>query len=249
MFKKRLPRNKFGTGFLVLLLLAAMLAFTACSAITIGSRNLITETKEVSNFDRVALEGSGVVIVTQGGSESLTIETDSNIMQYVKVEVEDVTLTLGFIEEVNLIFPSRLIFSVGVDDLTSLTVAGSGKIESELIETEDLEARVGGSGNVRIADLAVGEVKARIGGSGEIDLTGDVVAQDVTISGSGIYLAGDVCSESVMVSISGSGKATVCATEILDIDISGSGSVDYYGRPSISTSGSGSGKINNLGEK
>lgn len=241
MYKKR--------SIIILLTLAVLLTFTACSAITIGSRNVITETRQVSNFDRVALEGSGVVIVTQGGSESLSIETDDNIMQHVEVEVEGGTLTLGFKEEVNLIFPSRLIFTVGVDDLTGLAIAGSGKIDSELIEAEDLDVSVGGSGKIQIADLTADEVKTKIGGSGEIDLAGEAAAQDVTISGSGKYLAGDVCSESVKVSISGSGDVTVCATDSLDVNISGSGSVDYYGRPSINTSGSGSGNVNNLGEK
>lgn len=236
-------------SIIILFALAVLLAFTACSAITIGSRNVITETKQVSNFDRVALEGSGEVIVTQGGSESLTIETDSNIMQYIKAEVEGGTLTLGFKEGVNLVFPSRLIFSVGADDLTSLAVAGSGKIEAEQIETEDLEVKVGGSGDLRIADLVAGKVKARIGGSGRIDLAGEAASQDVSISGSGKYSAGDVCSESVMVSVSGSGDATVCATESLDANINGSGSVNYYGQPSVNLSGSGSGGINNLGDK
>jgi hypothetical protein len=249
MFKKRLPSNKYGTGFTVLLLLVAVLTVTACSVINIGSGDLITETRQVSNFDRVALEGLGEVIVTQGGSESLTIETYDNIMEHVKAEVEDGTLKLSLKEDVNFIFPRRLIFSVGVDDLTGLTIAGSGKIESELIETEDLEVRVGGSGDVRIADLTGGEVKAKISGSGGIDLAGEAAAQDITISGSGKYLAGDMCSESVKVSISGSGDATVCATETLDSNISGSGSVNYYGQPSISTSVSGSGNLNNLGEK
>ena len=128
MFKKRLPRNKFGTGFLVLLPLIAILSATACNSIIIGSGDLITETRQVSNFDRIALEGLGEVIVTQGGSESLSIETYDNVMEHVKAEVEGGTLKLGLKEEVNFILPRRLIFSVGVDDLSSLDIDGSGEI-------------------------------------------------------------------------------------------------------------------------
>ena len=249
MFKKRVPRNTCRIGFLVLLLLAAIFTITACNAIIRGSGDVISETRPVSNFDSIDLSGSGEVIVTQGGSESLSIETDDNVMEYVKAEVEGGTLKLGFKEKVNLISPSRLVFYVGVDDLTGLAISGSGDFEAEMIETDRLDASISGSGDVQIADLTAGEVKARISGSGEIDLAGEAAAQDVAISGSGKYLAGDLCSESVKVSISGSGDATVCATETLDSNISGSGSVDYYGRPSINSSGSGSGKINNLGEK
>jgi hypothetical protein len=249
MFKKRLPRDKFGTGFLVLLALVVMLTVTACTGIILRSGDVITETRQVSDFDRIVLRGMGVVIVTQDGSESLSIETGDKVMELVEAEVVGGTLELGLEEGVNLISNARLIFYVGVDDLSGLAVAGSGRIESELIETEDLEARVGGSGKIQIVGLATGGMNVRISGSGEIDLAGEAAAQDVSISGSGRYLAGDVCSESVKVSISGSGKATVCAIETLDTNISGSGSISYYGQPSITSSGSGSGKLNNLGEK
>ena len=234
---------------LVLLLLVAILTVTACTSIIKGSGNLITETRQVSNFDRIALSGLGEVIVTQGGSESLSIETDDNVMKHVKVEVKNGTLTLGFEEGFNLIAPSRLIFHVGVDDLTGLTISGSGDVESDMVKTDRLDVNVSGSGDVQIADLKASEVKAKISGSGEIELAGEAAAQDVTMSGSGKYLAGDLCSESVKVSVSGSGDATVCVTGTLDSTISGSGSVNYYGRPSINSSASGSGKINNLGEK
>ena len=73
---------------LVLLLLGTIFVVTACGATIIkGSGNLITETRQVSNFDSIDLSGSGEVIVTQGGSESLTIETDDNVMEHVKAEV------------------------------------------------------------------------------------------------------------------------------------------------------------------
>ena len=242
MYKKRL--------LLVLLLLVAILVVTACNASIIkGSGDLITETRQVSNFDSIDLSGSGEVIVTQGGSESLTIETDDNVMEHVKAEVVGGTLQLGFEEGLNLIDHTRLIFTVGVDDLESLEISGSGDIESDKIETTRLDATISGSGDVQITDLTAGEVTAKISGSGEIDLAGEAAAQDVTINGSGKFLAGDLCSESVKVSISGSGDAIVCATETLDSNISGSGSIDYYGRPSINTSGSGSGDLTGLGEK
>ncbi len=249
MYKKRY--------FSVVLQLLAILTVTACNVrvrVIQGSGNVITETRQVSSFDSIDLSGSGEVIVTQGGSESLTIETDDNVMQYVRAEVEGGTLKLGLVTGiqtgVNVQSTSRLVFYVGVDDLKGLNISGSGHIESDGVDTNSLGAVVSGSGNIQIAELSASEVKTEISGSGEINLAGDVSAQNVTISGSGKYQGGDLCSETVKVSVSGSGNATVCATESLDADVSGSGSVNYYGQPSsINTSGSGSGKINSLGEK
>jgi len=240
MFKKRL--------ITVLFLVVVILTVAGCSSIK-GSGDLITETRQVSNFDRIDLSGVGEVVISQDGSESLSVETDDNIMKYVEAVVEGGTLKLGFKDGVNSISPSRLVFTVSVDDLNGLAVSGSGDIESDALKTDRLDVAVSGSGDVQVAELSTGAVNADISGSGEISLAGEANAQDLTISGSGKYLAGDLCNASVSVDISGSGAATVCSTETLVSDISGSGSVNYYGRPSVNSSGSGSGKINNLGDK
>ena len=235
---------------LLLLLLAVILSVTACNLNAIrGSGNLVTETRDVSAFDGIALSGSGEVIITQGEAESLTIETDDNVMEHIKAEVSGGTLNLGFKEGINLVSPTRLVFTVEVDDLKSVSVAGSGDIESDMIVTDRFDASVGGSGNVLIPELTADTVEARIGGSGEIDLGGEAADQTVNIGGSGNFRGGDLRGETVKVSIGGSGNATVWATESLDANISGSGSVRYYGSPSVNSSSSGSGSVTGLGEK
>jgi len=238
------------SALMILLLFAAMLAIAACNVgIIKGSGDLITETRQVSNFDSIELNGSGEVIVTQGGSESLSIETDDNVMERIKTEVVGGTLKLGFKDGVNLIRPTQLTFYVGVDDLNDLTISGSGDIDADQLEADRLDVNISGSGNIQVTDLTTDQVNAEISGSGEIDLVGDTAAQRISISGSGKYLAGDMCSPSVRVTVSGSGDATVCATETLDSTISGSGSIGYYGQPAVNSSGSGSGTIKSLGQK
>jgi len=234
---------------LVMVLPMSLISLIACTGrIVRGSGEVITETRQVRGFDSISLTGSGDVIVTQGEGESLSVETDDNVMKYVETEVRGGTLTLGYEDGARLIDATRLIFYVEVDDLASLTISGSGDIEADVIETDHLEVTVSGSGDVQIADLKADAVEATISGSGEIDLSGDAPAQDVTISGSGKYLAGDLCGERVDVTISGSGNARVCATEMLETSIGGSGDVGYFGRPTVHTSGSGSGTVNSLGE-
>lgn len=59
----------------ILLLLAIMLTVVGCNAgIVRGSGDLVSETRLVSGFDSIDLSGVGEVIITQGGSESLSIE-------------------------------------------------------------------------------------------------------------------------------------------------------------------------------
>ncbi len=209
------------------LLIIAVILLSACNVVR-GSGDMITETRDVSNFDSINLSGSGDVIINQEGEESLTIETDDNIMQYVTSDVRDGTLHLGT-ENFTSVSPTRLIFSVGVDDLAGISISGSGNIKAARIQTERLDVGVSGSG--------------------DLELEGEATRQEIDISGSGKYRGGNLRSETAEISVSGSGDVTVWVTGSLDVSVSGSGTVGYYGNPTVSSSTSGSGSINGLGEK
>ena len=232
---------------IVALLVVLAIVLSACG-ILVGSGERVTENREVSGFDSVSLTGSGVAIITQGGGESLTIETNENVIEHITSEVRDGTLHLGTDEQGNAVI-GRITFTVGVDELKAAAVAGSGRVESESIETDSLDIRVAGSGSVNVGSLSADELSVRIGGSGGVEVAGKVPEQDIRIAGSGRYQAGDLLTETTVITISGSGKATLWTTESLDTDVSGSGSIDYYGNPTVSSSSSGSGDITGLGEK
>jgi len=231
------------------LLAIAVLPLSACALGTLrGSGKLVTETRDVSDLNRVSLSGSGKVIITQGEEESLTIETDDNIIDYVTSEVKGGTLTLGT-KSGKHVSPTRLRFTLGVKDLVGLKVSGSGDITSASLDTERLEIGVSGSGDIQIDSLTAEALKIGISGSGHVELAGKVPEQEIRISGSGNLRAADLQCEMAKVMVSGSGSATVWATESLDARMSGSGSVKYYGSPTVSSERSGSGRIRGLGDK
>lgn len=229
--------------------IAMALLLCACSLNVVrGSGRLVTESREVSDFDRVSLNGSGKVVLTQGDEESLTIETDRNVMQYVISEVQGGTLTLGT-KSGMYIRPTRLIFTLKVKDLDGLSVSGSGDIAAERFDADRLEIKVSGSGDLRIDALEAQAVEVRITGSGSVELAGQAPEQTIAIEGSGKYRGQDLRSETVSATVSGSGKATVWVTDSLDARISGSGSVNYYGDPRTNVSRTGSGGVKDLGSK
>ena len=234
--------------FIVLIGVLLVSLLTACGLIGVrGSGNVISESRSVSNFSRVSLSGSGELIITQGGGESLTIEADDNLMQYLESEVRGDTLHLGSKRNTN-VNPTRAIrYNLGIIELNSLNLSGSGRAEANSIDTDSLDIGVSGSGNVRINTLGADSLTVRISGSGEFELGGRVVDQEIRISGSGDYFARELESKTTKITVSGSGKATVWVIDSLDVNISGSGSVDYYGQPAINMLGSGSGNLNNLG--
>lgn len=171
-----------------------------------GSGNVVTEDRDVSGFDSVALLGFGRVIITQGDEESLTVETDDNLMQYIETEVRGGTLELGFTEDDILLDPSdSIIFRLSLIDLAALDSSGAGKFEIEKLETDRLEITLNGLGNYDAPDLESQTATVRVPGAGSVAIW-VLNTLDVTINGAGsVEYYG---SPHVTQDISGVGKLT-----------------------------------------
>jgi hypothetical protein len=182
-----------------------------------------SENRKVSGFTGVELRGSGDVTIRQAGSESLTIEADKNVLPDLTSTVSDGILQLGTRRGTMMINAGPIRYRIGVKDLSSVAILGSGTITVPKLDTQ----------NIRV-DLS---------GSGTVQLAGTTDGQQLTISGSGRYEGRDLESRTATVDISGSGSARVSVSTSLRVRISGSGSVFYRGNPSISEHISGSGDL------
>lgn len=236
-------------GFTAIFLILCTLALSACGftgfTFVTGSGNVGSESREVSNFDAVTLEGSGDLIVTQGNQESLKIEAEENLIPYIRTEVRGHTLHI-FIDHTNSLSidanrPMR--YYVSMKDVTGLTLSGSGTITSDNINTKNLDINLSGSGDVEIDKLKADSLTIDLSGSGKCVLNGEVASQNMNISGSGKCDASELKGKDVDIDISGSGKAMVAATNTLNVTITGSGDITYSGNPKISQTITGSGKL------
>ena len=239
--------NKF-----FLIAVFSLLVFTsACSGnpftrIFEGSGNIITEERDVSDFDRVSLSGFGEVTIEQGDEESLTVTTDENIMPYVITKVKGNTLVLDLDDtgRNGSYDPTDGIkFTLVVKDLSRMDISGAGNIAIDELETEKLVVELSGAGNLEIHSLTADELVVTQSGAGAVFVSGQVKGQDLTFSGVGSYHASELESETAIVLISGAGTATLWATESLDVAISGIGNIIYYGNPRIIQNVSGLGKL------
>jgi hypothetical protein len=259
------------TIFAPFALAAVMLLTSACGLGTmIGSGNVITQNRGVSGFDKVVLNGTGEIILTQGDAEALTIEAEDNLMPYLETVVRNGTLEIGFRNhEFPNFLPTRPIrYNLTMKDVRGLTVSESGSIDARSLNTDQLAVEVHGSGNFDAGSLTAGELTTRIDGSGNVAvqtltadgltsilsgsgsaiLAGNVKQQSLTISGSGKYEAGQLNSQTATIAIDGAGTGVVQVAQAMDVQISGSGSVGYYGSSRVTSSISGSGSVRQLGQ-
>jgi len=206
-----------------------------------GSGNIITEEREVSEFNKIHLKGSGKVFLTPGEKQTLVIKTDDNIMPLIETDVSGKKLTISHGK--HHLRPTVFEVYITVKNLEGVAISGSGDISGKgRFVTDTFYAEISGSGDVDL-EIETGRLESKISGSGAIRLAGKAEDYTVSISGSGKINAFDVDAKHVSVKVSGSGDCRVSASESLDAKISGSGDVYYKGRPRINTKISGSGSL------
>jgi hypothetical protein len=214
-----------------------------------GSGVVKTETRDVSNFSKVDLNGSGDLTITVGDKEALTIEAEDNILPLLTSEVRGDTLVLSM-KPGSSVNPTRPIrYNLTVKNLTSASLLGSGSISGSGLSADSFSASLIGSGNINLEKANFKTLNANIAGSGNMAIDGTADSQTVTIPGSGEYRAQDLKSQSAHVTIAGSGTTTVWASQSLDANILGSGTIKYYDSPTVSQKITGSGTVQSLGSK
>jgi hypothetical protein len=218
--------------------------------------NRVTESREVSNFDRVFLRDYGELVITQGEQESLTIETHPDILPQIKTEVKNGELVIkiggSWLDKLGHALSTSLTrqpikYDLTVKKLTGLEIAGAVRVNASDIETDRLALKLGGAGQVNIGALSAEVLEVDLPGAGAINISGKVGKQRIAISGAGSYSAPKLESRRASVDLRGAGQATIWVVEDLDVAIRGLGSVEYYGTPTVKKSVSGLGTVTRLG--
>lgn len=206
-----------------------------------GSGNIVIEERAISGFDRIVVEGSMDIFISQDDEQILEVETDDNILPIISTSVRGGELRIKSTRS----YRSReeVKVYITVVDLEELKIRGSGDVYGESVLAGDrLNLEISGSGNMDM-EIYYDRLFSEINGSGNFSLQGEAVEQEVRINGSGDYRAADLLSVETDVNISGSGNSTVNVSDFLRAEIRGSGDIIYYGDPEVSSSIRGSGKL------
>ncbi len=218
------------TFFSMILLVLLATSLAACNGLTgrvgnseivSGSGNVVTETREVSGFTAVTLQGFGQVIIDQNGSESLTITADDNFMPHLKTAVRGNTLYISNTDRTAFTNVTELTFRISAAALNAVELSGAGSME--------------------ITDLDTDRWQVKLPGAGSITVSGQTNSQTVELSGAGSYNAADLTSQEATITSNGAGSVVVNVSDTLDVTINGLGNVEYIGNPTVTQ------KINGVG--
>ena len=206
-----------------------------------GRGDIVTETLDVTDFDRIRLEIPARVHLTQADFYEVIVEGKRNVIDEIELDVHGSEWDIEYDRCVREI--GSLDIYITMPDVQGLIVEGSGQIVSDnTLTSSQLDLLVRGSGMIDVG-MDVQYLDARISGSGDLYLEGSTHRNNVRISGSGDLLAFDLITDEADLHLSGSGDAQVTVETYLKVRISGSGDVYYKGDPELDISTSGSGDV------
>ena len=188
-----------------------------------GSGNVVTESRDVSGFTAVSLEGLGLLVIDQTGSETLTITADDNLLPYIETQVRGGTLIIGLQDNTTLDDITELTYHVTADQIDAAHLNGAGAIQMLHLDRKDWDATISGVGSITVS--------------------GKVEEQAVELNGAGAYNAEDLESQKATVEHNGAGLAVVQVSDQLDVDINGIGIVEYIGSPTVEKTLNGPGAV------
>ncbi len=254
MTASALPRRRFA---LLLALAAATATVVPPAALAWswgnveGNGRIKTEARKVSAFHGVSMSLPGTVELRIGsGAESVTVETDDNLLPLIETVVENGVLQIRTVKRNTGLNSHHMKFVVQARSIDRLALGGSGTIEADTLRGQKVAIDLGGSGNINVKGVEADAVAVDLGGSGDLKIGSGRTGQlAVSIAGSGNTDLARLQSRSAKVSIAGSGEAAIAVSDQLDVSIVGSGDVNYYGDPKVNKSVMGSGSANRVGSR
>ncbi|HEX3632811.1 MAG TPA: head GIN domain-containing protein [Casimicrobiaceae bacterium] len=232
------------------LLIAIVAVCTTLAASGGHAADVLRETRAVTGFSRIEVDGQADITLRQGATEGLALEATAQSLKQIRTEVRNRTLRISLVDQSHwwqwmtggsATRTPRI--TIDLIQLERIEASGAVNIVADSLKANELRLDFAGACKLKIGDLQA--TKLRLDGAGAIkaEIAGKVTEQSVDLSGAGSYQALDLISDTIALQVSGAGKAIVNAKTLLKADISGAGLVEYAGSPRLEQEISGIGKI------
>ena len=219
---------------LFIALLTFAMAFQAIAQIIVKpSGNITKENHEVGSFTGLDVSTDFKAFITFSNKTSVQIESDDNMHQHIKVEVEGNTLVIRQKGPINVKGRETLVAHISVPSLKYIKASGDAIVKLENKLTAD-ELRVSLSGDSKLdGELAVGEMEAEVRGDSYLTLSGTANMLDARVRGDSHLKSFDFKVGSLKLNLSGDSIAKLTINESMDVDISGDSVMKYKGSPKV----------------
>lgn len=198
-----------------------------------GNGHVVTEHFDLQPFSSVEVKGVLNVYISQGSSESLTVKTDENLMQYIDFDVKGGHLILNTKPNVKIKKSTEMSLYLNVASIDALTLSGVGTVKTDgPLEMEQLELSCSSVGNTSL-EILTSRLNAKTSMVGNFELIGSADFARIKNTAVGNLNAFDFKVKHLDIVTSGVGNTKVFASDDISVTSSGIGSVRIKGNPQI----------------
>jgi hypothetical protein len=190
-----------------------------------GKREL--QKRQVASFTSISTEGAFTIEVTCQKDQSLEVEGDDNVLEYVTTEVGSNILRLKNTRNYSTSEPVK--FKISVPNLEGLSVNGAGHVDIKGMNNDKFEIDTNGAATIVVS--------------------GTTKLIDVGANGAGKIDAENLHAARGVVDSKGVARIDLDVTNQLDVTVSGPSTVTYKGDPVINKTIHGPGKVERRGSE
>jgi hypothetical protein len=216
------------------LIIILSLGITVCSdgqirrSVT-GNRHVVRKEREAGKFTGLRVSSGIDAYLKQGEDESIAVEADENLHEYIITEIRDGILHIY--TEVNIREAEMKRVYVTMKEINSLRTSSAGDIIGVTpVKTDNLELSASSAGDIKL-EVHAKEIETDISSSGDITLDGEADILNADLSSAGDLNAYGLEVREADVSASSAGDADISVSERLRARASSAGGINYRGNP------------------
>ncbi|MBW6497721.1 MAG: DUF2807 domain-containing protein [Bacteroidales bacterium] len=227
------------------ILLATLIAFLAVTTVLIvivrlnisfrplteGSMNVVSEIRQISDFNAIEASGPVKVELVQGDEIGLTIEADDNLIELIVTEVNDKVLTIRMRERV--VKYQALDIKVAFVTLEALRVSAGASVFSLNTIVGLALKHIVSSGATSELNLDLEELTLEVSSGARAKLSGKVRELFIESSSGSEVMASELQAENASIKTSSGSVNHVFVNNEMSIDASSGAVVSYGGSPTI----------------
>jgi hypothetical protein len=218
----------------VLLILTLSLGIVSCISgqykSVRGNGDVVKKERSASYFNAVRVSSGIDVYLSQGDKESISVEADENLHEYIITEIRDNVLRV-YTDNVNIRDAEMTRVHVTMKDVKSLKTTSAGDIVGKTpVKTGEIELSASSAGDI-LLELYATDVQVDISSSGNVKIWGEGSSLEAGLSSAGDLEAFDFKVKEAKVDVSSAGDARINVSDKLVARASSAGDITYSGSP------------------
>jgi len=199
-----------------------------------GRGNMETFTFNVNEITEIRVEMLCNIIYHSAPSDTVTLEVQPNLMEYIRVEESGGILTVRATRNLNVTGAGNTpVLTVSTPSLGRVFHAGAGRFNAvDIITGNDFSIHIAGAADAR-AVLDVQNLSINLAGAGSMELSGTADRADIGMAGAGRLDALELQTRSASINLAGVGTVRISCSDDLSIIAGGVGTVEYRGSPTL----------------